>query len=58
LELLAQKFSYPYYRDLLLATGDAELIEGNVWNDVFWGVCNGIGKNWLGKLLMQVREVL
>ncbi len=45
-------------RDLLLATGDAELIEGNTWNDRFWGVCGGFGKNQLGRILMQVRDEL
>jgi ribA/ribD-fused uncharacterized protein len=42
-------------REKLLATGDAELIEGNTWNDTFWGVCQGKGKNMLGKLLMLLR---
>lgn len=42
-------------RDKLLATDDAELIEGNTWNDRFWGVCNGQGENHLGKILMKVR---
>jgi ribA/ribD-fused uncharacterized protein len=42
----------------LLATGDQELIEGNTWNDTFWGVCNGKGKNALGVILMAVREEL
>ncbi len=42
----------------LLATGDQELIEGNAWGDTFWGVCNGIGENHLGKLLMKVRNLL
>ena len=37
-------------------TRDAELIEGNYWNDTFWGVCNGVGENWLGKLLMERRQ--
>ena len=55
LDLLRQKFKYTRLRDLLLATGDAELIEGNTWGDKFWGVCNGEGKNMLGKFLMQVR---
>jgi ribA/ribD-fused uncharacterized protein len=36
-------------------TGDAEIIEGNTWNDTFWGVCKGVGENQLGKLLMEVR---
>lgn len=44
--------------NLLLATGDAELIEGNTWRDTFWGVCNGIGANNLGKILMSVRSEL
>lgn len=42
----------------LLATGDEELIEGNTWNDTYWGVCKGKGKNKLGQILMQVREEL
>lgn len=40
---------------LLLKTGDADLVEGNTWNDTFWGVCNGVGENHLGKLLMSLR---
>lgn len=44
----------------LLATGDAELEEGNTWNDTFWGVHlkNGKGQNHLGKILMKVRAEL
>lgn len=42
----------------LLDTGDQELIEGNYWNDTFWGVCEGKGQNHLGKILMQIREEL
>lgn len=56
LEGLRWKFSHPDLREKLLATGDAELIEGNFWGDTYWGVCNGVGKNMLGKLLMQVRD--
>lgn len=40
----------------LLATGRIELVEGNTWGDRFWGVCNGSGMNWLGRLLMAQRE--
>lgn len=51
------KFDQNYLlRKKLVATGDAELIEGNTWNDTFWGVCNGRGKNNLGKILMRIRE--
>lgn len=35
---------------------DTELIEGNTWGDTFWGVCNGVGQNWLGKILMEYAE--
>lgn len=53
--LLRQKFSHPALREMLIKTGECELIEGNTWDDHFWGVCNEIGQNWLGKLLMEVR---
>lgn len=43
-------------RTKLIATGDAELIEGNWWHDEFWGVCNGRGENHLGRILMELRE--
>ena len=56
LQLLHLKFSNPTLRDLLLQTGDAELIEGNNWGDTFWGVSGGTGSNKLGNLLMQVRR--
>jgi ribA/ribD-fused uncharacterized protein len=54
--LLEKKFANKVLRAELLATGDAELVEGNYWNDTFWGVCRGRGENNLGKLLMQVRS--
>ena len=53
---LKYKFEIPELRELLLATDNEELIEGNYWNDTYWGICNGIGQNKLGKLLMKVRE--
>lgn len=42
----------------LLATGSAQLVEGNHWGDYYWGVCRGTGSNMLGKLLMEVRAEL
>lgn len=47
-------------RQMLLATGEATLKEGNTWNDIFWGVNikTGTGENHLGKILMRVREKL
>ncbi len=56
LDLLRQKFRHSHLRELLDATGCAELVEGNHWGDTFWGVCRGKGLNWLGRLLMQVRD--
>ena len=42
----------------LMETGNAELIEGNTWGDKVWGVCNGVGENRLGKILMRIRDEL
>ncbi len=56
--LLQKKFAVPELRERLLATEDAILIEGNWWGDTYWGVCRGEGANWLGSLLMEVREEL
>ena len=53
---LQRKFTDPELRQMLLDTGEEELVEGNYWNDTYWGVCNGIGENHLGKLLMKTRE--
>ena len=56
-EVVSQKFlQHPHLIEMLLQTGDEELIEGNTWRDYFWGVCKGKGKNNLGKILMKVRE--
>lgn len=57
-QLLVEKFSSVRQAEALIATGDAELIEGNNWGDTFWGRCNGRGENWLGKLLMEIREAV
>jgi ribA/ribD-fused uncharacterized protein len=59
-ELLFLKFGGkdPLLTRALMETGNAELIEGNTWDDTFWGVCNGTGENHLGKLLMKVRASL
>lgn len=54
--LVTQKFEDEKLKQLLLDTGDEELIEGNTWHDTCWGVCNGVGQNNLGKILMSVRK--
>lgn len=46
---------------LLVATGDEELVEGNHWGDVYWGVSpigSNTGENHLGRILMRVRGEL
>ena len=55
---LRAKFSDPDLQDMLLSTGDAILIEGNNWDDTYWGACEGVGQNMLGVLLMKVRDEL
>ena len=57
-ELIILKFTNPKLKSALLNTKDAELIERNTWNDTYWGICNGIGEIHLGKILMEVREML
>lgn len=59
-ELLEQKFADPSLRASLIATGTAELIAADVWDDEFWNVNSrtGAGANWLGKLLMELRASL
>jgi len=55
-DILIKKFSNPELAILLANTGEQEIIEGNTWNDTYWGVCNGIGSNHLGKILMEIRS--
>jgi ribA/ribD-fused uncharacterized protein len=63
--LVRQKFTrHSDLREKLLATGDAELIEGNTWRDMTWGAVwnkdkgRWVGKNHLGQILMKVRDEL
>lgn len=59
MEILTYKFTqHPTLKEKLLATGDQYLEETNWWGDTYWGVCNGVGRNQLGKTLMQIREKL
>ena len=54
----SEKFSKnPELMEMLQATKGQELIEGNTWNDTFWGQCPiGTGRNELGKVLMGIRD--
>jgi len=42
----------------LKRTGNYKIVDGNHWGDRFWGVCGGHGSNWLGRILMEVRDFL
>jgi ribA/ribD-fused uncharacterized protein len=55
---LEKKFADDWLRRRLMATGDRHLEEGNTWGDRFWGTVDGVGENWLGRLLMERRELL
>ena len=60
---LREKFKHEDLKEMLLSTGDLEIIEGNWWHDNFYGQCTcekcaNKGKNNLGKLLMQIRSEL
>lgn len=57
--VIKEKFSQnPELAKRLVQTGSEELIERNTWGDKFWGVCNGVGQNNLGKILMDLRSTL
>lgn len=58
--LIRQKFSNfnPELKQKLIDTKDAYLEETNTWGDTYWGVCNRVGENHLGKLIMETRDIL
>jgi len=60
-KILETKFAEnPELAEKLIATKGSELLEGNIWNDAFWGVNEktGKGQNMLGKTLMKLRDSL
>jgi len=63
-DFVRQKFKNPLFKEILLDTGDAEIIEGNYWHDNYWGDClckscsDISGENKLGKIIMKIREEL
>lgn len=62
--ILHVKFATPELAELLLATGDAYIEEGNHWHDNTWGRCycdkcsGKESQNRLGKILMEIRSEL
>jgi len=63
---LQHKFADPHFRDLLLSTGDAILHEiplrgngaNNNWTYKVGKDGQAYGKDWLGQLLMEIRDEL
>lgn len=60
-QALKKKFTDSMMRDLLIKTGNKELVNQNHKHDRFWGVCvcvkhHGSGTNMLGKILMKIRD--
>ena len=57
-DVLRKFETHPEIREILLATGDEEIVE-NSPIDYYWGCGkDGSGKNMLGQILMEVREIL
>ena len=56
--VVSHKFEIPRLGGQLIYTWPRQLVEGNWWNDQFWGVClkTNIGTNALGQILMKVRK--
>lgn len=54
---LVWKFKDENFKNILLSTGNRQIIEWTWWSDKIWGksVKNGQGANALGKLLMELR---
>lgn len=58
-QIVLAKFSQnEFLKQKLIATGREWLEEGNTWGDRTWGTVDGVGNNYLGKVLMAVRSVL
>lgn len=54
-----QKFkNNPDLAQKLIQTGSGHIEETNNWHDQFWGVCNSVGHNMLGLIIMDVRTEL
>lgn len=56
--LVHQKFMYHRNIGDKLIQIDGDIIEGNDWDDTYWGVCGGVGYNYLGLILVNVRDYI
>ena len=58
-ELLVTKFNTnDDLKQKLIDTDRRFIEETNCWGDVYWGVCDGVGENVLGNLIMGIRDQL
>jgi ribA/ribD-fused uncharacterized protein len=58
-EILTAKFRQcPVARKTLADTKDGYLEETNWWSDSFWGRCEEVGENHLGKILSRIRRLI
>lgn len=55
---LAQKFKHPALAQRLVDTREDLITEINDWGDTYWGICNGVGEDHLGRLLRKIRQDL
>ena len=54
-QIVLAKFSQnEFLKQKLIATGREWLEEGNTWGDRTWGTVDGVGNNYLGKVLMEL----
>lgn len=54
-EIVLQKFSQNEELKNQLMQCDFQIVERNLWNDTYWGVCNGVGENHLGNILEKFK---
>lgn len=53
---LEAKFNQnPFLLSKLCELPDERITETNTWGDTFWGTCNGVGEDHLGKLLKEIK---
>lgn len=58
-EITAMRFVlYPDLAEKLIQTKGQDLIDGNNVDEHYWGMCNGVGENNYGKILMDIRDAL
>jgi ribA/ribD-fused uncharacterized protein len=56
-ELQYEKYHQnPVLMQKLLDTEGCYIEETNHWHDTYWGVCDGVGQNWMGVLVMEIRD--